>query len=535
MSDAPLSFSAYRLLRLLGRGGMGVVYEAYQESMRRRVALKVLEPQSADALEEVLRFEREAWIGGRLAHPNIVKVHDRGEEGGRHYLSMEYIEGGSLADRIARQRATPPPDVATRRAWCDEVAALFVGAASALQHVHDAGIVHRDIKPSNLLLDARASRLLLTDFGVARVMAATSLTSSGFLIGTVAYMSPEQLQARRASVDHRSDIWALGVSLYEALTLRLPFAASDGDSYTRAVGRRLPDPPRLIDPEIPEALEAIVLKCLEHEPARRYASAEELRADLSRHLRGELVRVRAPGRLGRAARWVGLNRPRFAVPAMVLVLIGGIGFVGQLRLESTRRHEAIAYHRYVAERFDASCGVSLADRVTSAGRLAQLDAARGVSEQGLLLDMRRAGSGFSSPELVSLNGLSGLSAVMIGHRLVVCRRDSVAHPGHCFVGVLLRGPRAVIDGAVGWWIDPQAYIEGQFDDILRTSSPRVEWDGTAASSKGVRDSLVVTLVRSDGKAVLQRPENVRERYPVKVQLTSPFDGLAVRVASATTN
>ena len=208
----------FRVLRVLGRGGMGSVYEAYQESMHRKVALKVLHQEAIPSHDETARFEREAWIGGRLSHPNIVKVYAQGTSGGQRYIAMELVEGESLASEIARAKVSHeqqrPSDSVWRSGHIRKMVSLFVGAIDALHYVHEHGIVHRDIKPANLLLTKDASRLLLSDFGIARDPESGALTRGGDLLGSIRYMSPEQLLAQRVRVDRRSDIWSIGVALH---------------------------------------------------------------------------------------------------------------------------------------------------------------------------------------------------------------------------------------------------------------------------------------------------------------------------------
>jgi len=288
----------FRLGRLLGRGGMGAVYEAYEQSMRRTVALKILDSGIDPSANELSRFEREAWVAGRLNHPNIVKALSQGAESGIHYMAMELIDGGSLASEIrsAKDDASRYSSAAKEQAKrIRKVVSLFVGVADALQHVHENSIIHRDIKPQNLLLTKDFSRLLLTDFGLARDEQVSQLTCRGDFLGTVRYMSPEQLLAQRAQVDRRTDIWSLGVSLYEAVTLDVPYSGASEEAYITAVSMRQPMAASARNPAVPRDLETVLMKCLERDPERRYGSAAELRDDLQRFLRDEPVLARRPG------------------------------------------------------------------------------------------------------------------------------------------------------------------------------------------------------------------------------------------------
>ena len=311
----------FQIRRRIGSGGLGTVYEAYQESMHRVVALKVMNPGIQPSSAANLRFEREAWIGGRLSHPNIVRVHGQGDESGIRYIAMELIDGRSLHEEIRRVKNEAGEDrrsSSTSQAIRHTVE-LFIGVADALAAVHDGGVVHRDIKPSNLLLTRDGSRLLLSDFGLARDAESAHLTRQGDFLGTVRYMSPEQLLAHRVKIDHRSDIWSFGVSLYEAVTLDLPYHADSDEGYISAVSSQEPTPARRRLRAVPRDLETILMKCLERDPARRYASMRDLREDLARFLEGRPVAARRPGPVARSMRFVRRNRVA-AAAAMVAVL-----------------------------------------------------------------------------------------------------------------------------------------------------------------------------------------------------------------------
>jgi hypothetical protein len=299
---------------------MGTVYEAYQDSMRRKVALKVLDAGLFPSEGEFSRFEREAWIGGRLSHPNIVKAFGQGVAGASRYIAMELVEGDSLASFITKVKAEreqrPQPDSAWRAGHIRKMVSLFVGVADALHYVHQQGIVHRDIKPLNLLLSSDGTRLLLTDFGVARDAEASRVTRKGEYIGTIRYMSPEQLLAQRALVDHRSDIWSLGVSLYEALTLDLPYSADTEEAYISAVSMKDPLPARARSLAVSRDLETVLMMCLERDPDRRYSSAADLKDDLVRFLEDRPVLARRPGILLKTIRLAKRHR----VPLMTATI-----------------------------------------------------------------------------------------------------------------------------------------------------------------------------------------------------------------------
>jgi serine/threonine protein kinase len=295
----------FEIITVLGRGGMGTVYEAYQQSMHRKVALKILHQGIIPSANEATRFEREAWIGGRLSHPNIVKVFAQGVSEGSRYIAMELVEGESLAAGIERAKQSRqqqrPSDSVWRSDHIRKMVLLFVGAADALNHVHGHGIVHRDIKPLNLLLTKDRTRLLLTDFGIAHDLDSASLTRGGDLLGTIRYMSPEQLLAQRAKVDWRTDIWSFGTSLYEAVTLALPYSGDTNEAYITAVSTKEPLPSRARERTVPRDLETILMKCLQRDPERRYASAADLKSDLVRFLEDKPVLARRPSVLLKTA------------------------------------------------------------------------------------------------------------------------------------------------------------------------------------------------------------------------------------------
>jgi serine/threonine protein kinase/Tfp pilus assembly protein PilF len=328
----------FRLLRELGRGGMGVVYEAEQLSLRRRVALKVMPLAAALDPKQVQRFKQEAQAAAHLLHQNIVAVHAVGCERGVHYYAMQLIDGvtvAALITELRRQRGipraappeadTPPAAVLSTQGSTDDpaffraVASLGQQAAEALEHAHQMGVLHRDVKPANLLVDGRV-HLWVTDFGLARVHSEAGLTLTGDVVGTLRYMSPEQAAARPGLVDQRSDVYSLGVTLYEFLTLEPAFAGNDRQDLLRRVATEEPPPPRRWNPAVPRDLETIVLKAMAKEPAERYSTAQGLADDLRRFLEDKPVRARRPTWTQRAARWARRHRTLVAWAAAFLVL-----------------------------------------------------------------------------------------------------------------------------------------------------------------------------------------------------------------------
>jgi serine/threonine protein kinase/WD40 repeat protein len=272
----------YEVLGELGRGGMGVVYRARQVGLDRLVALKVVRAGAHAGPEELARFRREAEAIARLRHPNVVEVYEVGDRDGLPYFSMELCGGGSLAQQLAGGPLAP------RRA-----AELVETLARAVQTAHEAGIVHRDLKPANVLLTADGTPKI-TDFGLAKKRddGASELTASGVILGTPAYMAPEQASGDGKHVGPAADVWALGTILYELLTGRPPFRAATPFDTLMQVLSDAPEPPARLRPGVPAALDAICLRCLEKKPARRYGSAAELADDLRRFRDGLPLAVR---------------------------------------------------------------------------------------------------------------------------------------------------------------------------------------------------------------------------------------------------
>lgn len=262
----------YRLVARLGRGGMAEVYKAYQPGLDRYVGIKVLHGHLVDDQDFIGRFEREALAIGKLRHPNIVQAVDFDRDGETYFMAMEFIDGPTLKDEIkARKAANQPFSL-------PEIARIFAALCSAIDYAHTRGMVHRDIKPANVMINEEG-QVVLTDFGIARIMGATQYTQTGALSGTPAYMSPEQGQGERG--DERSDIYSLGVMLYEMITGMVPY---DADTPFAVIMKHISEPlplPTKINPEIPEAVERVVLKAMSKEPDDRYQTG----GDMARALR----------------------------------------------------------------------------------------------------------------------------------------------------------------------------------------------------------------------------------------------------------
>jgi eukaryotic-like serine/threonine-protein kinase len=354
----------FRLLRVLGRGGMGVVYEAEQLSLGRRVALKVLSFAAALDPKQLQRFKYEAQAAASLHHAHIVPVYGVGCERGVHYYAMQLIDGRSLAEVLRELRdeadaaAEPGADTAGRaavtsgnsrevQAYFRRAARLALQAARALEHAHQLGVVHRDVKPANLLLDA-ADHLWVTDFGLAQFHGQAGLTLTGDVLGTLRYMSPEQASARREAIDHRTDIYSLGATLYELLTLRPAVGGTDREALVRQIADAEPVPPRKLRPAVPVDLETIVLKALAKSPADRYATAQEMADDLDRFLADRPVTATRPSVWKRLRKWARRHQPvvvTAAVAGVVLLVTAVVVLsVGMARVarEEREKDEALA-------------------------------------------------------------------------------------------------------------------------------------------------------------------------------------------------
>jgi serine/threonine-protein kinase len=274
----------YEVQELLGRGGMGVVYKAWHLRLQRPVAVKMLLAGAYAKPQELERFLREAETLAGLRHPNIVQVHEAGDVDGRPYFTMEYVEGGSLAQQLA---GTPQP--------ARQAAVSVAHVAEAVEMAHRGGIVHRDLKPANILVTADGTPKI-TDFGLARRLdGGARLTQSGVPVGTPSYMAPEQAQGQTHAIGRAVDVYALGVILYELLTGRPPFQGETPAETLLQVIHQEPVPPARLNARIPRDLETICLKCLQKEPERRYASAAALADDLHHFLEGRPIQARPLG------------------------------------------------------------------------------------------------------------------------------------------------------------------------------------------------------------------------------------------------
>ncbi|MBI5361033.1 MAG: protein kinase [Planctomycetes bacterium] len=337
------TFGKYKLIKKLGQGGMGVVYLALDPALNRKVALKIMILKGEQAKE---RFSREARASAKLSHPNIVQIFEVGTVGKYHYFTMEYIEGASLDTHIAGKTDKRNKG---KRFNQKHIAGIIRDVASALDYAHGQGIIHRDIKPANIIIDSNG-KPYLTDFGLAKETAGVerSLTLSGTIVGTPDYMSPEQARGEKLKIDHRSDIYSLGGTLYYALTANTPFRGKELYQVLENVVHKDPIAPSRFVSNLSADLETICLKCLEKDPRKRYQSVSLLADDLTRYLNGDVILARPVSVVTKLWRRILKNKAAgSAVAGTVIILLAVV--VG-LMVSASGRQKDIKSHRANAEK-----------------------------------------------------------------------------------------------------------------------------------------------------------------------------------------
>lgn len=400
----PRTLGDFQIIRPLGRGGMGIVYEAMQLSLARPVALKVLPFTSTFDEQQLKRFKIEAQAAALLHHTHIVPIYAVGCERGVHFYAMQLINGQSLAAVIEQlrrrgrdhgdaRRAAPPdasagsvtgpaaepasaPSLGTEaeeleratvsvstaltagislssQAYFRRVARLMVQAADALEHAHQQGVIHRDIKPGNLLVNA-AGNLWVTDFGLAQLHSENGLTRSGDVLGTARYMSPEQISGRRTMIDHRTDVYSLAATFYELLTWVSVFSGETRQELLLQILRDDPRPPRVICPTVPVELETIVLKALSKNPDERYPTAAALGADIQRYLDHQPIQARRPSLVDRTRKWARRHPAWVAASMLTLAIVSVVSLVSMALVAHQQRltTEALARERVRAQEAD---------------------------------------------------------------------------------------------------------------------------------------------------------------------------------------
>ncbi len=355
--DGLPAIPGYEILGVLGRGGMGVVYRAWQTGLNRLVAVKMVHAGAQAGPAIRARFQVEAEAVARIKHPHIVQVHDVGQHAGSPFLVFELVEGQTLAKRMA---GTPQPDP-----WAAELAEVL---ARAIHAAHQQGVIHRDLTPSNILMSAEGLPKI-ADFGLAKLLAGAGdlRTVTGELLGTPSYMAPEQAAGRHAAIGPATDVYALGAILYELLTGRPPFKAESPLETLRQVAFDEPVVPSRLRPRLSGDLETIVLKCLRKDPSRRYAGALDLAEDLGRYREGRPILARRSGSFERAWRWCRRN-PGLAAASLIasaallilVVVVAGAAWTYREQRNQTRSSDPDAPLRGArASSMDRSPGAAL--------------------------------------------------------------------------------------------------------------------------------------------------------------------------------
>jgi tetratricopeptide (TPR) repeat protein len=481
-SKPPVDLPGYEILGELGRGGMGVVFKARHVALKRLVALKMILGSGLAGSQQLLRFRKEAEAVARLQHPNIVQVFDVGEHDGNPFFSLELVDGGTLAGKIDGSVMAP-------RA----AAGIAETLARAVHYAHERGIVHRDLKPANILL-MKDGTPKITDFGLAKHMdQGDHTTRTGVIAGTPAYMAPEQATGRSDQFGPCTDVWALGVILFELLTAKLPFAGSDSMDVIYRVANEEAVSPRSFQPGLPKDLEVITLKCLNKKSADRYPSAAELADDLRRFLQHEPIRARPTSAGERLVRWVRRHPALTALSASLLLAISAWGVVvaARYRDAQAQKSEAIA---------DAA---GLLDRARSAVEQADWDrAAEALSDLGPSLELSYTPDDFRSRSAEMQQEVQRRLTARETYRRFIALRDEalfMAAPG---VTPAVREIAAHAIGLVGYdssshgiasagYTDAQAadVLSGVFELTVLTASDAKEVDALRTAARGASDNL----------------------------------------------
>jgi WD40 repeat protein len=467
--------TGYQLRREVGRGGMGVVYEAWQTGLRRTVALKMILAGGHAGAEELARFHTEAEAAARLQHANIVQIHEVGEHEGRPYFALEFVDGGSLSQKLV---GTPLP--------ARQAAGLVTTLAQAMHYAHQKGVVHRDLTPANILLTADGTPKI-TDFGLAKLLIGGSgKTQTGAILGTPSYMAPEQAEGKK-SIGPAADVYALGAILYEALTGRPPHRAETPLDTVLQVLSEDPVPPSRLQPRVGRNLETICLKCLQRDPRKRYASATDLADDLQRYLDDRPIVARRAGRAERAWRWRRRHPGVAGMLAFVLLLllVLAVGASTAAVWLNERRNEALTNlgRAEKAEKAATQSADEAQDQLW-ASRLAQARAGRWSGKVGRRFD--------------SLDALAGAARLRFGPEL---RDEAIA----CMTLVDLRLVRRFPSGQT-LTLDPDGRRYAQADDQGNIRIRRIEDDAEVCQLPSPGIPSVGWTFSPDGRFLMVRYE-----------------------------
>lgn len=510
----------------IGAGGMGVVYRAHQLSLHRDVALKVLSPNVHHSKSARTRFQREVRAVARLRHPNIVSVYTTGEEGGTLYYAMELVTGPPLSDVIRHQRRSPieafksvdrslpeshfgsqsVPETETVTApdsaelglleirgmdgdYFAGVARWLADVAEGLGYAHRSQVVHRDIKPSNLLI-SEAGRLLISDFGLARILEEPGVTQTGECVGTPYYMAPEQIFSVEGGVDARTDVYSLGATLYELLTLRPPFPGQGRDEVLTKILRDRPVKPKRLNSDVPRDLETLCLRALEKDPTHRFQSANEMAADLRRFAEGNPIDSRPVGHLERSARWLDKHRGSAAILAAA-VLLSVVAAFFAYRSYTTETRWTADQHRRLFE--NAQLAV-LEGNLEQAESLIDEAERQGAPEKGLrvLRGHLMLSSGRYQDACDELEVAARLMPDSVAANALLARAYSSNAEHDRSASVLRRLTSLEPDTVEDYLFLGQAQSRQDIDLAIETLNEAVERDRTSVVARLVRGNAYVT-------------------------------------------
>ena len=492
----PKRIAHFEIRRELGAGGMGAVFLARDQRMNRDVALKLMSRAHGSEKSE-RRFEQEAWIAGRLDHPNIVKVYERGTWEGSPYFSMEVVEGGSLAEVISNMRRAGRDDAWNltfgSSAYIHWAISMVIQAARGLDFAHRQGVVHRDVKPMNLLLSRELGTVKIADFGLAIDVEATRMTTVGAVMGTISFMAPEQIRGEGQRIDARTDVYALGVTLFELLTLELPYSGSTQQMYMSQVLTSEARRARSLNDRVSRDLETVIRKALEKNPKDRYASAAAFADDLDNVLHLRPILAQPSGPIRRSAKWARRKPVHAALAATLAVSIPVVSFVVERAWSDSR--------------------------AASRARLAQLvDEARWNGEHrryGVMQERAEAALAMAPDHPVALRHRAmakflGAAAATDGGAVEALRSSALADASR--VATLLPG--------AAWPHALKAYMltaMGRKTDAAAEDEAAARLRGSTASDDDVGEDARLAQARGDRmKAVAQYSELIR-RHPDSVR------------------